>query len=469
MRKILVDVASVAGLLAVALALASSPAAAAMDVVTITSASQTGVYTVTWSTKGGCDPGASTSGAIGAVTLTVVSDGTLDTDTDNDGTPDADLQGSSVETGVVIDDVCTYEWKASLVKPGGSRCKIVAPAPSNSKASLTYVPANCNSVERVTFFVAGHATADELCTSDDVRDAQLGDACEGGIADTTVKVKGVGLSELDKAAVKETTFTVTAIEKVAAGAKSDPDCATVSGETKVGDAGGNAVELALTDGTLSGTNCRYTVTASLPAGFDVGVKGGNGAEIVMGGPGPTNRATLGGRGDGIAPLGVLLTVTVATRKVYLVQNVIGDAGGATAAYKYDAPCGAPGLPPALGARADTGGIQSTTPVTFVELREGRFNVSAGIGGTSADGRAAAALDKNARACVATVSISDVPDDCASDASHSANLADAGSTVILEFTVDCTPRPEPERPADDGDNMMGDSNDMTGPPADVATG
>ena len=76
MRKILTSVLSVAGLLAVVLALASSPASAAKQVVTIETpaddtAGNAGTYTISWKTKGGCDPGSGTSGASGSVTMTI--------------------------------------------------------------------------------------------------------------------------------------------------------------------------------------------------------------------------------------------------------------------------------------------------------------------------------------------------------------------------------------------------------------
>ena len=66
MRKILTSVLSVAGLLAVVLALATSPASAAKDVVTIQSppddtVGNVGTYTISWETRGSCDPGSGTS------------------------------------------------------------------------------------------------------------------------------------------------------------------------------------------------------------------------------------------------------------------------------------------------------------------------------------------------------------------------------------------------------------------------
>ena len=99
MRKILTSVLSVAGLLAVVLALASSPASAAKQVVTIQSpdTDNVGTYTISWETQGGCDPGSGTSGASGSVTITVADDGTAD-----------DGNGTQQQTGVVIDNICNY-------------------------------------------------------------------------------------------------------------------------------------------------------------------------------------------------------------------------------------------------------------------------------------------------------------------------------------------------------------------------
>ena len=112
MRKILVSVLSVAGLLAVVLALASSPASAAKDVIQVdTDADFTaGVYTLSWETAGGCDPGSGTSGASGSLVLTVTS-----TDQPSNPPVTGELFSDEVETDfVTIDDRCTYEWSASF-------------------------------------------------------------------------------------------------------------------------------------------------------------------------------------------------------------------------------------------------------------------------------------------------------------------------------------------------------------------
>ena len=456
MRKILVGVLSVAGLLAAVLALASGPAAAVTDVITITSDTEVGTYVVTWSTGGGCDPGADTSGASGSVELTVV-----EGDTAGEGTAET--------TGVVIDTICTYKWEAVLVQADGSRCQA---AITITDGATTLVTGTCNSVENVTFTVVGYTTP------------ASGD---NAAVPPTAAVLG---------AIRNTTFTVTATEKVPAGAKADPECATVSDDTEISDAGANQVELTLVDDTFDGRNCTYTVTAALPAGFAVGAKGSNSAVVVMNGPPtssttdpPDNRATLGSAPDSpsTVALNASLAVTVATRTVYLVQNVIGDAGGATVQYDYSASCGAPGLPGVLGATGGTGGIIFNPAVTVVELRTGRFNVSAAIGDHKDDGTKAYALDEKAEACEAAVTVSGVPAGCSVEHNSPVDLVTAGDSVIIEFTIDCT-SPAAGGDAVDGgdpgdelvdiDDTDGDIEDdmleiddggYVGPPRDSATG
>ena len=454
MRKTPVGVLSVAGLLAAALALAAGPAAAATDVITITSDTEVGTYIVTWSTRGGCDPGVDTSGASGSVELTVVEGATAG-------------EGAAETTGVVIDDICTYEWEAVLVQADGSRCQV---AIAITDGASTLVTGTCNSVEKVTFTVAGHTTP------------ASGDAAA---VPPTAAVLG---------AIRNTAFTVTATEKVPSGAKADPECATVSGDTEVSDAGHNQVELTLVDATFGGRNCTYTVTAALPAGFAVGARGSNSAVVVMNGPPaegsdpPNNRATLdeSPAAPSTAALNASLAVTVAAPTVYLVQNVVGDAGGAAVSYDYSASCGAPGLPAALGATAGTGGIIFNPAVAVVELRTGRFNVSAAIGDYTTDGTKAYALDDKAVACEAAVTVSGVPAGCSVEHNSPVDLVSAGDTVIIEFTIDCTSGAtggdtvdvgdEGDEPVDIGDtrDTGGDMQEIddggyVGPPRDSATG
>ena len=116
MRKILTSVLGVAGLLAVVLALASSPASAAKEVVTFATgtgdASPVGTYTVSWETQGGCDPGSGTSGASGSASATVTG-----------ATPTA-TTGDDQEIGVVTDNICNYDYEYSYVTGAGAACAL---------------------------------------------------------------------------------------------------------------------------------------------------------------------------------------------------------------------------------------------------------------------------------------------------------------------------------------------------------
>ena len=114
MRRLVVGVLSVAGLVGGLLVLASGPVAAERKIITIWTDSNAGTYVASWGTRNNCDPGAGTSGASGSVTLTV-----------RDGTP-ADGEGSRVKTEIVIDDACTYDWSASFVTAAGVTCRITA-------------------------------------------------------------------------------------------------------------------------------------------------------------------------------------------------------------------------------------------------------------------------------------------------------------------------------------------------------
>ena len=183
-------------------------------------------------------------------------------------------------------------------------------------------------------------------------------------------------------------------------------------------------------------------------------------------------------------------MTVAAPTVYLVQNVIGDAGGVGVEYDYSDSCGAPGLPAALEPEG-TGGIIFNPAMTFVELRTGRYNVSAAIGDNTADGTKAYALDENAVSCEAAVTVSGVPAGCSVEHNSPVDLVSAGDRVIIEFTIDCTPQAANGGDlidlGDEGDDLIdlgddgGDLVDLgdgagtsdtgaaTGPPQDMATG
>ena len=281
----------------------------------------------------------------------------------------------------------------------------------------------------------------------------------------------------DGGAVKNTTFTVTATPEKGPKGVVPEGCNAASKETELNyDTNKQYVQLTLVDMSLGGDECEYTVTAVLPAGFAAGdgsarnmanLEKDVNPDADSDGPDGIAGDDADDTGDaGQINLKADLMVSVASVKVYLVQNVIGDAGGASATYKLDTPCGAPGLPAALTARSDSGGITRTSATNVVELRTGRFNVTAALAEDPTDSDAANgvirhALAPDGNACEATVSVSGVPAGCSTDGA-SASLASASDTVILEVTVDCSVPVAPEPPAaeamDDGADDMGDGDD-----------
>ncbi len=499
MRKILTSVLGVAGLLAVVLALASSPASAAKDVITVSAPSDsgdpTGVYTVSWETLGGCDPGSGTSGASGSVSLTVT-----------DATVAA--TATSVEDAIVIDTNCNYEYKASFVSDDGAVCTTTLGAESGGVRTLTEAT-GCATMVTLTVTIAGGVdVAQELCTQDDL-DNDTENCDDAADTLTTVKVEEVR-SELNDGAVAASTFTVTATP-VGVNEGDDPhdDCAGDSDDAEVAEEGQpNQVTLSVVDGTPGETdNCRYDVSVALLDGFEADSKGSTVSEGVN--PTPitdaadddSNPDTPSDSDDNPANRPTL-TVKVSQRHVFLVQRVHGDSGGASATYELAgvADCSTGGLPGILKPSAASGGISTVGGETVVELRTGAFNISGALTGNhdSGDPMAVAALDAKGNACEASVSISGVPAHCTVQSNSPANLATSDTRVIIGFDVDCrAPEPEPEpdpEPMDDtgdmggddmgaddmgaddmggddmgGDDMGGDDMGDMGPPEDVATG
>ena len=132
MRRIAFGVVCVAGLLGATAVLASSPAAAALKVIVVRSDSVAGVYTVSWQTRHGCDPGLSTSGASSSTSWTVVDE--------------------PVEIAVVVNDICEYDWSATFLNAAGASCRI---APSSLRitsntVNLVVEPNSCTSTATTT-------------------------------------------------------------------------------------------------------------------------------------------------------------------------------------------------------------------------------------------------------------------------------------------------------------------------------
>lgn len=110
--------------------------------------------------------------------------------------------------------------------------------------------------------------------------------------------------------------------------------------------------------------------------------------------------------------------TSGERIIYVVQSVVGDSGNATARYTL----------------CTNGGTQVGS--ALVELREGRYNITAGFG--SADGVKIHPLNNDGTACVATLAVSGLPRGCTVCAHElSADLTTSPERLIFEVAIDCT--------------------------------
>ena len=530
MRKILTSVLSVAGLLAVTLALASSPAAAVKGVVEVrvgaadSADNVAGTYTVSWETAGGCDPGTGTSGASGSITLTVaalagdagtvanVDSSAATTDEQNGSTNQSGgLVGNTVADFVSIDDSCTYEWSFSVIEAVNKASCVVATDPALTAAADT--PAS------ITLSITGDdatATADNTgCAGGGsitvtVRPTTYAPAVadDTDTADVDESKDEVPGSETDIGAIRATTFTVTA-EPVA---NSNAVCTTSSAETELNAAKRTIAKVnvvadtAIVKGSLRSVNCRYNVTVQLPDGFAAGEENSNAGNKSSGAAGVAGVDTAST--TEVTENAIDLYVTVNSPTTFLVQEVIGDSHSGTAQYQLLTDVCAAELPAALTGRP-IGGIN---PTTTVELREGRFNITAAVATSATAGKSGTALDAKAVPCHARATVSNLPDHCVSQTptnTVTANLstdANTNNRVILEFTITCTEpvapepvapepvAPEPVAPepvvddngaedmgADDNgaedmgaddmgaDDMGNGAEDMGGPPEDVATG
>ena len=544
MRKILAGVVGVAGLVAVVLVASAGPASA-QTVQKFTTDGDPGTYTVSWSTNGGCDPSKpgdgrtlATDGASGSVSRTVaVPANTLPTAS---VTADSRVEnGTTAQMSVSTGTHCTYSWTATFTSSlGGSKGIACTIRGDNSSANRDgTITVNTPGTD-VTLTVEP-GTGGDACTSmatiyvdvprptedhdDDAKTAEVPDQPTSG-------------------AILHTTFSATATPVK----DSNDECKAVTGETEVDDKGSTVGDDATDDDTVGAklrvldrvlsveaTNCDYDVVVDVPAGFkttsansntdkvesytDLEVtptnaadaSGGNAADLDAGDCGET-RYVDGDTGTGSTTAAdnddavtvscrynyadVSASVAVAVRQVFILQNVVGDAGGANATYSLteDKDCGIPADLPKGLTPSKSGGIQEIKATVAVELREGFFNISGAVMNpeSPSDPATRIALNEEADACVVKAAVSGLPGHCAADAADiSADLAsgvDAKGRAIVRFDITCAePEPEPEAPADDGGDMMddGDGGDMmdddggddimddadAGPPMDAATG
>ena len=598
MRKILIGGLGVAGLLATVLALASSPATSQM-VVAFQTDTQPGEYTVSWSTRGGCDPSRpnadttlATDGATGARSATVSVPGTaaatatVQDARGTEGDPGSTI-GNEVEFSVAVAQHCTYDYSVTFTSSlGGSKgisCAVgydindAGAVAGTRDGVLTFVEVPGTFADEIEFNVEdgdGDATNGDESICNEVAKISV-DVKRPKVPDVKDRDSDNDKTELipdqpHSGAILNTTFTVGAQQVTAKNAPTNDECATVSEETEVDDVLDNnngrdstdddtvgavltVVKTPLSDGTHT---CAYDVGAIVPAGFEPRSRYSEGSRVVSYGLGDkvipdrgdidgdgvneddavtgedtdtdadtvpatlddcgvtvvrtdtdSDLTTTGDQTSGIVggkggPC-VTADLVVALRMMYILQNVVGDSGGANARYSLtlDKECAIPHDLPANLTGTVVGGIQTTKAVTVVELKEGFFNISAAVMGRGATDideyeRTFApryALNKDGEACSFTAAVSHLPDNCdAAEESISANAvtgSDSHGRVIVTFDIGCSDdAADDEADADDGaaddmgdmdddaaeaDDDMGDMGDDDaddmGPPADEPTG
>ena len=433
MRKILVGVVSVAGLLAVVLALASGPATAQKEadpanvdtVIVYTNVaaidgendtSVAGRYSVSWDTLGDCDPGPGTSGASGSLVLTVAATDDLpavDVDvpaTANNNDPAkqnvASREGTEARAVVRTNTDCNYSWEIGLIEAAqGALC--VGPAWGT-------ITDNNGSIELAA---AGSTTDGEAAPV-----ASL--ICESlGLLSVTVQPGETDTEAARHAgAVRSTAFAVTATPNDDPNNKADDTCRTVTATADLVDAANHdglnnednllpldnpddvldnaqptgtkndddrVATLRVVASTVAGAACTYTVSAGLPDGFAAS-EDDDGTELdsksKQSPPAVAENRISGTNGDVSIDVTaqrtrITLSVEVALRRVYILQTVDGDAGGGNATYELsgDSSCGIPEemLPENL-VGISSGGIRALGGAVVVELREGPFNISLAV-------------------------------------------------------------------------------------------
>ena len=400
---------AVVGVVLVAAAVGAASPAAGQDgarrvpvrVVTLVSPRTAGTYTVSWRTLGGCDPGAGTSGMAGEVVLAVEATGRPD----DDPVP-GELTGTPAVGVVVVSPICVYTWTVSMVEATTDGNCIVGPAPfepdDDFEINITLDDPGTSCSQRSRIVVRVHPAV------------------------------AVDVDETDHNALLRT-----AVSAAATPVEGAPKgCVTRTGTSKVNDNDTPSdttddtvsIEVLVVDATATGQECRYDVTLKTP-GHLVATHGEREFEVFR----------------NVDPLVTIdFRVGVVSRTIYLLQSVAGDSRAANAHYSLSTSCGDPSpLPPPMPSAPAEGGIEATESVTLVELREGRFNITAAIADDPTaqdafDGVARRVLDNRGEVCEVTVSVSRMPDRCVAEHNElTIDLTRAPEPTILEFNIACS--------------------------------
>ena len=354
-----------------------------VEVITPTAA---GIYTVTWATTDGCDPGAGTSGMSGTVVLTVAATA----EPDSTPTP-GELTGTAETVAVMVNPNCAYTWWASAVEATtGAGCR-VGPTPlvpdRDHRMELTLVDPAASCFRDAFIIVRVHPAAGTP------RSAVLAARFSAIAVPARGASKGCGaalaVSAVDDSHTADDTTDDTLLIKL-------PVFAT----------------------TRNQEDCRYDVTLQPPAGFFT--------------------TPAGATAENLKPntsIDFLTSTGGPARTVLLVQNVTGAPDGARARYTLFSDC----LPSVLVPTPPGDGIH---PTRLVDLREGRYNMSAAFaaGPAALDisiGAAALAVRNQTEACEVTLSVSHLPERCTAEhPTATASLPATARRTALELEITC---------------------------------
>lgn len=374
--------------------------------VRIVSAPIAGIYRVSWVTLGGCDPGHGTSGMSGDVSLTVRAIGSPDS------TPaPGELIGMPISAFVLIRPICKYQWRVSFLEATTNTNCVVGPVP--------FTPDHNNEI-RITL-----ADPDASC------------AHHSQIVVRVNPSTPVIVDDTDQNAILAKSFSAV----VEPAKNSSRECTTTSAESTVdrsgtpADASDDTVSIALpvVDTTTTGEQCLYDLMLRVPSRLIVAHDASEVRDVI---PSST----------------IDFSVGVDSKRIFLLQHVIGDSGGGTARYRLSRTCRTTSsipdaVPDPLLPRSASGGISRIPPVNIVELREGRFNVTAALVAdptreNAFDGVEVPMMDNRGEDCSAIVSISHLPSWCKAkwtELGH--DLADPPGhfrfeSIVFEFEVTC---------------------------------
>lgn len=418
MKKIILSVLSVAGLLAALLALTGGPASAETGLITVDATNvRGGTYTVSWEALGGCN-----SSSDGSVSKDVAAGATAGALTLGSFSTNNDCQYKFTAV-YITDGAAGFNFPGGDTVAKGVRCAAtVTPTgvdgdtATAASASVDTSDTDCMDAPKVTFTVNGPADNANTAAAESADRAAVGSRKWVVTATPT----GKGADGNEASAAKE--------------------CVVVSGTTDRDDsANPQTVELTVIKRGLlnegQATSCQYDVSVALQDGF---VENAKDSAIVK-----------AWDAEDDAPVFLL---KVALREVFVVQSVTGDSGGGMVEYSTELSCTSPDgaaftLPPSISTVSTQGGIVTVKGRTLVPLDPGRYDVSSGIAGSMTSTMSGTSTRKavisravanNGDNCSIAVSVSDVPAGCTvADASQTVNLLTANAQSIVEFSYSCT--------------------------------